>query len=446
VTNREKGRDTVDLVLTGATVLPMGGAEPIPTGAVAIAGDSIIAVGPADAVRDEVDTSGAEVIDLPGAVVLPGCVNVHTHLGLTWARGLVIGDRHPVYDVFWPLERALDPEIVKDLSGAAVADSLLSGTTTVADHYFFTDSGVEACIELGLRSAAGLTVMTLDGPRLHDESSSVAEAERFVDAWLDRHPLVHPSVAPHAPDTCDDDTLRTLTELARDRGVPLHFHLAQTDQELRIIAERSGLSPIAHVDELGMLDGGPTLAAQCSRSSDADLARLADRPDTTAVYCPTVHAIDGVSLRAAELLAHGGNVGIGTDCAPNDSYSVLAEARNAVIAQGVLTGRGDAIAPVTALELATTRNAHALGLGDRLGRLAPGCLADIVVLEPRSATAGFEEPQSAVVMGANARTVDRVYVNGALVVADGQLVSADEADVAERANRAARTLRERAGI
>ena len=437
---------SADVVLTGAIVLPMGGAEPIHDGAVAISGDSIAAVGPSAEVADQVDTTGAETVELPGAVVMPGCLNPHTHLGLTWARGLVIGDRHPIYDVFWPLERALDPDIVKDLSGAAVADSLLSGTTTVADHYFFTDAGVEACIELGLRSAAGLTVMTLDGPRMHDDSASVNEAERFVDAWLGRHPLVHPAVAPHAPDTCDDDTLRTLTELARDRGVPLHFHLAQTDHELRVIAERAGRSPIAHVDELGMLSGGPTLAAHCSRSSDADLARLADRPDTTAIYCPTVHAIDGVSLRAAELLAHGGNVGIGTDTAPNDSYSVLAEARNAVVAQGVLTGRGDAIAPVTALELATTRNAHAMGLGDRLGRLAPGCLADIVVLEPRSAIAGFEEPQSAVVMGVNARAVDRVYVNGELVVTDGHLVHGDEAEVAERASAAARTLRERAGL
>jgi len=437
---------SADIVLTGAIVLPMGGAEPIVNGAVAISGNSITAVGEAAVIAAHADDSETEIIDLSGALVMPGCVNAHTHLGLTWARGLAIGDRHPVYDVFWPLERALDPDIVRDLSRAAVADSLLSGTTTVADHYFFPDAGVEACIELGLRSAAGLTVMTLDGPRLHDDSASVAEAERFVDTWLDRHPLVHPTVAPHAPDTCDDDTLRTLTELARDRGVPLHFHLAQTDQELRAIAERSGRSPIAHVDDLGMLSGGPTVAAHCSRSSDDDLSRLADRPDTTAVYCPTVHAIDGVSLRAAELLAHGGNLAIGTDCAPNDNYSVLAEARCAVLAQGVLTGRGDAIAPTTALELATTRNADALGLGDRLGRLAPGYLADIVVLRPRSATAGFDEPQSAVVMGSDARSVERVYVNGELVVIDGHLVAADEAEVAERTQTAARTLRERAGL
>lgn len=439
-------RGTADVVLTGAMVLPMGGAEPIPDGAIALSGDSIVAVGEAAAIPAQVDTANAEIVEIPDGLVMPGCVNPHTHLGLTWARGLVIGDRHPIHDVFWPLERALDPDIVKDLSGAAVADSLLSGTTTVADHYFFTDAGVEACIELGLRSTAGLTVMTLDGPRLHDASTSVAEAERFVDAWIDRHPLVHPMVAPHAPDTCTDDDLRTLTELARDRGVPLHFHLAQTDLELRVIAGRSGLSPIAHVDQLGMLEGGPTLAAHCSRSSDDDLARLAGRSDTTAIYCPTVHAIDGVSLRAAELLAHGGNVGIGTDCAPNDSYSVLAEARTAVVAQAVLTGRGDAIAPATALELVTTRNAHAVGLGDRLGRLAPGYLADVVVFEHSSATAGFEEPQTAVVMGANARSVDRVYVNGALVVLDGHLVAADEAAVAERARTAARVLRERAGL
>lgn len=437
---------SADIVLTGAMVLPMGGAEPIADGAVAITDDSIAAVGEAAAVADQLDCSKAEVIDLPGAIVMPGCINAHTHLGLTWARGLAIGDRHPVYDVFWPLERALDPDIVKDLSGAAVADSLLSGTTTVADHYFFADAGVEACIELGLRSSAGLTVMTLDGPRLHDGSATVAEAERFVDTWLGRHPLVHPTVAPHAPDTCHDDDLITLTELAHDRGVPLHFHLSQTDHELRVIAERSGRSPIAHVDELGMLSGGTTLAAHCSRSGDDDLSRLAKRPDTTAVYCPTVHAIDGVSLRAAELLAHGGNVAIGTDCAPNDSYSVLSEARNAVVAQGVLTGRGDAIAPATALELATTRNAHALGLGDRLGRLAPGYLADIVVLDPRTATAGFEEPQSAAVMGSHGRSVDRVYVGGKLVVVDGHLVATDEAEVAERTQTAARTLRERAGL
>lgn len=432
------------LIITGATVLPMGGAEPLSDAGVAIRGERIVAVGPTTDIVTE--HPGARRVAADGGVLTPGFVNTHCHLGLSWSRGLAVGDRHPVYDVFWPMEGALTPDLVRDLAMVAAADSLLSGTTTVADHYFHADASVEATTTLGLRSAAGATVLTLEGPLLGDPVVAPAEAERFVDTWLG-HRLVHPSVTPHAVDTVDSHSLRDLAALARDRGVALHLHLAQSEHEVARIAERNGCSPVAHADELGLLGGGPTLAAHCMRTDGTDLAILADRPHTTAVYCPTVHGLDGVTLRAGDLLDLGGRVSIGTDAPPNDRYSVLAEARTAVVAQGTLTARGDALGPATALELATTAGAAGLGLDAELGRLAPGLLADLVLFDPLTATmAPLDDPIASILMGADTRAVRQVWVGGIGVVDEGRLVFGDEHVIAERATTAAGRLRERAGL
>lgn len=392
---------------------------------VAVAGGRLVGVGPIGELRrthPHVPVHGG-----PEFLLSPGAVNTHTHLGLVWARGLAHDDRHPVYELFWPVEGNLTPELVGVLARVAVAESLLSGVTTIADHYFFADATASACRELGARGALGQTVMTEYGPWA--SPTAVSDSLDFVRRHLEDD-TIHPVVAPHAPDTVGEEALVELFGAARQLGVPVHLHLAQSQREIDTMADRCGKGPVRYLDDLGLLDQ-KVVAAHCMFATAPEFDIIAERSGVSPVYCPTVHALLSPVLPAAELLGRGINVALGSDATPNDRYDVWTEARTAVTNQAVLTGDPGALPPLEALAMATTGGATALGLDGEIGRLAPGMRADLVLWRTDSARMSpLGDPEALLVTAAGAREVHSVWVEGRRVVGDGVLLGAEEAEVA----------------
>ncbi len=415
----------VDFIVEAGVVVTGSGSPPATGSGVAVRGGRLVDLGPIGDLRRR--HPDAPVHGGPEFLLSPGAVNTHTHLGLVWARGLAHDDRHPVYELFWPVEGNLTPELVGTLARVAVTESLLSGVTTVADHYFFADATAAACLELGARGALGQTVMTEYGPWA--SWGAVAESVDFVRRHLDDE-TIHPVVAPHAPDTVSEEALVELFGAARDLGVPVHLHLAQSQREIDTMAERSAKGPVRYLDDLGLLDQ-TVVAAHCMFATGPEFDIIAERPGVSPVYCPTVHALLSPVLPAAELLDRGVNVALGSDATPNDRYDVWTEARTAVTGQAVLTGRPGALPPLEALMMATTRGATALGLGAEIGRLDLGMRADLVLWRTDTARmTPLGDPEALLVTAAGSREVHSVWVEGRPVVRDGTLLGAEESEVA----------------
>jgi 5-methylthioadenosine/S-adenosylhomocysteine deaminase len=430
-----EGDAVIDLLIRQATVVPVAG--PVrPACDIAIDGGAIVALGPG------LPFAARRVIDGHERIVIPGLINAHTHLALTVCRGISHGDLSALYDVMWAVEQHITGEDVADLALLGALECLRGGTTCVNDHYFFAEQVAQSLTTLGIRALVGHTVMASGGPWVGD--AELAEALAFVARWHGRDPLVTPTLAPHAADTTTGPWLQALYAAAERYDALFHIHVAQTDREVATITARGGRSPVAYLAGLGVL-GPRTLAVHCTRVDDADLALLL-ASGCAPVYCPTVHGLRGRVLRAAELRERGARVALGTDCAAgNDDYDMLEELRQAIAGQRIIRRSASLIQPAEALAWATRDNALALGLADRVGVIAPGMRADLVVV--RSDTPRMTpclDPVNTLVMCAGEREVEHVIVDGRVLIDAGVATSVDERSVVRRGRAAAERVIERA--
>ncbi len=391
----------------------------------------------ADIVTEQDDWSAGRVVDAREQLVTPGLVNGHTHLGLCATRGLTHRGGEPIYDIFWPIERHIRPDDVAAFALVAACESLLAGVTSVFDHYVHAVRAEAAVASVGLRGWIGETVMTTAGPFV---DGSLARAESHVGLPRAASSLTAAVVAPHALDTIDVPDLRRLGELADAAGVPLHLHLAQSERERQVVASRDSCTSVELADTLGYLDR-PALLAHCSYLDDGDLERLASGSTAVAVYCPTVHSMDGQVQPAAALLAAGGRIAIGTDAPPNDNFSMLDEARTAVVGQHQA---GDSFSPRQALAAATSALAGAAG-EPLLGSLRVGAPADLVAWgADRPEMRMADDLLNALVM--SPQSAHTVIVGGALRVLDGELVDIDFEQIVDKALEHRDALFSRCGL
>src|SRR6266542_1144169 len=201
-------------------------------GAVAVKGDSIVAVGIEDEIKIEYSTN--ETIDCEGKILMPGLINAHTHAPMTLLRGLADDLRLDVWlmGYMMPVEREfVSPEFVRLGTLIACAEQIRSGVTTFNDMYYFEEDVAKAAADVGMRAVCGQTVMKFPAPDAASYEDSLAMARDFIQRWKD-HPLIVPAVAPHAPYTCTDEILRATAELAKEFDVPPHTHLAETAFEV----------------------------------------------------------------------------------------------------------------------------------------------------------------------------------------------------------------------
>ncbi|MCX7707396.1 MAG: amidohydrolase family protein [Anaerolineae bacterium] len=428
------------LLLTNAIVLTMDEAltqyEP---GAVAVQGDRIIAVGPEADLRDRFPA--AETFDCGGKVLMPGLVNAHGHAAMTLLRGLADDLRLDVWllGYMMPVEREfVSPEFVYLGTQLACAEMIRSGITCFADMYYFEDSAARATADAGLRGVMGQTVLKFPAPDAASFEESLEAARAFVQAWRG-HPLIVPSVAPHAPYTCTPEILRACAALAAEFDVPLQIHLSETALEVTNCKAENGLPVIPYVETHGIF-GAKVVAAHCVHIDEGEINTLRSHKAGVA-HCPSsnLKLASGVAPVAAMLKA-GLKVGIGTDgVASNNDLDMFEELRLASFIAKNANNDPTVLPAAQAVAMATRLGARALHMEDLVGSLEPGKRADLILVDlsrVHNSPRFRREPDGVyaqLVYAAHASDVTDVMVNGRWVMRGGQLTTLDEQALLEQA-------------
>lgn len=439
--------EPVDLLFVNAVVLTMDASlsqyEP---GAVAVKGDSIVAVGLEADLRNQY--AAAETMDCQGKVLMPGLVNAHTHVPMTLLRGLADDLRLDVWllGYMMPVEREfVSPDFVRLGTQIACVELIRSGVTSFADMYYFEEDVAKATAEAGLRAVCSQTVLKFPSPDARFFEESLAMARDYIQRWKG-HSLIVPSVAPHAPYTCTPEILRASAELAAEFEVPLHTHLAETATEAESSRQEYGMPVIPYVKKMNLFDA-KVLAAHCVHIDDGEINTLLHNHAGVAHNPSSNLKLASGFAPVSKMLEAGLNVGIGTDGpASNNDLDMFEEIRLAAFIAKAVTNDPTALPAQTALSMATRVGAQAMHIGHLTGSLEPGKRADIILvdLDPLHNSPRFRRDNHGVyaqiVYAAKSSDVTDVMVNGRWVMRARKLLTLDETTLLDHARDYARRI------
>ena len=384
------------------------------------------------------------VLDASEHVVLPGLINTHHHFYQTLTRACPPALDQPLFpwlEALYPIWARLSPEYFRIGVRVAMAELLLSGTTTTSDHHYVFPGGLEDAIDIEVEEAAslGLRVLLTRGsmslsrdegglpPRevVQREDVILADCERLIGRHHQTGPgaMVQIALAPCSPFSVTDSLMRDSAELALRHNVRLHTHLAETEDEEAWCRERFGCRPLDYLEDVGWLNDRVWLAHGIW-FDESEIQRLG-RAKTAISHCPTSNMILASGCcQVPALEAAGAPVGIGVDgSASNDSSNLIEELRHAFLLQRLHHG-AERISHHDALRWATKGSAGCIGRTD-IGGIAPGMQADVAMFkldELRFSGAG--DPLAALILcGAN--HADRVMVQGRWRVEDGCIPGLD---------------------
>jgi 5-methylthioadenosine/S-adenosylhomocysteine deaminase len=443
-----------NILIQDGFVLTMDGAGTIHTpGWVWVEGERVAAVGdgapPADlAARAE------RVIDAHHLAVLPGLVNGHTHLSQTFVRGLA--DDKPLLtwlkQIMWPIQAQVTPDDMRLASLLGLVENLRCGATAVVQHHKITyspahvDAAAEAAEAVGLRMLLARGWVDL-GSSCESVDEIVREMTRLHERW---HGAAQGRISigfgPLAPWRCSDETMRRALNLARDWGVHTHLHVAEAQDEIDMLYQRTGLR---HVEWLHALDAlGPDVHLVHSVWLDEHELDLVAASGSIVVHCPVSNMYLASGIPAVcKMLARGIPVALGTDGpGSQNSQDMLESLKIAALLAKVSTCDANAVLPLDLLRMATVDGARLLGRDD-IGRIVPGALADLTLVDLNNARSmPVHRPESALVYSASGADVHTVLVEGNILLDAGQVTVLDEAALLEECRRAAKDLLRRANV
>ena len=438
------------LIKNADVVVTMNGARAERVGCdVLIRGGVIAAVGPA------LQTTG-KVIEARGCVVTPGLVNTHHHLFQTLTRAVPGGQNALLFGwlkTLYPIWARFGPEEMFVSAQVGLAELALSGCTMTSDHLYLYPNGarlddtIAAAGEVGLRfhptrgamsigeSAGGLPPDSL----VERENAILEDCIRVVDAFHDPREgaMVLVGLAPCSPFSVSRDLMREAALLARDKGVMLHTHLAENDEDIAYSLAQFGCRPGEYAEGLGWV-GDDVWHAHCVKLDCSEIDLFA-ATGTGISHCPCSNCRLGSGIAPVRMMRDRGvKVGLGVDgSASNDAGNLVSEARQAMLLQRVANG-ADAMSAREALEIATLGGAQVLGRGD-CGSIEVGKRADIAVWDVSGVEAAGSWDRVALLLAGPMRVRDLI-VEGRQVVRSGQMMTIDLPLVVERQNRLARAL------
>ena len=379
--------------------------------------------------KQEILDQAGQLIDYQGAWIMPGLVNCHTHSAMTGLRE--IRDDSNLHewleDYIWPAEAQFTPEMTTKAVKEALTEMLQSGTTTFNDMY--NPNGVE--IEKIYAAVKSSKIRCYFSPTLFSSENettdeTIARTRAVIEAIKGyQDPKFKVMVAPHSPYSCSRELLEASLDLAKEKNIPLHIHVAETQEESGIILKRYGKRPLAFLDELGYLDH-QAVFAHGVELNEKEIERLADSQVAIAHNPISNLKLASGIAPVVQLKKAGVPVGIATDSvASNNNLDMFEEGRTAALLQKMKNGDASQFPIATALKALTIEGAKVFGMEDEIGSLEVGKQADFLVIQPQGKI--HLQPQenmlSHLVYAVKSSDVNDVYIAGEQVVKDGQVLT-----------------------
>jgi cytosine/adenosine deaminase-related metal-dependent hydrolase len=401
---------------------------------------------------------GAEIVQADGCLVTPGLVNTHHHLYQSLTRAVPGGQDALLFGwlrTLYPIWQRFTPDHMHVSAQVGLAELALSGCSLSSDHLYLYPNGarledtIHAASEIGLRFHPTRGAMSIGESKgglppdalVEDEDAILADCIRVIDAFHDpaEGSMCRVGIAPCSPFSVSTDLMREAALLARDKGVMLHTHLAENDEDIAYSLETFGCRPGEYAESLGWV-GPDVWHAHCVKLDPSEIALFA-RTGTGVAHCPCSNCRLGSGIAPLRAMRDAGvPVGLGVDgSASNDAGNLVAEARQAMLLQRVALG-ADAMSAREALEIATRGGADILGRPD-CGRLAVGKRADIAVWDMSGIEAAGSWDHAALLL-AGPTTVRDLFVEGRRVVSNGKVITLDMPTLLVRQQRLALELRD----
>jgi cytosine/adenosine deaminase-related metal-dependent hydrolase len=422
-------------------------------------GDILVRDGVITAVGQGLYDDDAQIVDAQGCLVTPGLVNTHHHLYQTLTRAVPGAQDALLFGwlkTLYPIWAGFGPEHMRISALVGLAELALSGCSTTSDHLYLYPNGarlddtIEAAQAIGMRlhatrgsmsigeSAGGLPPDSL----VEREEDILNDCIRVIDTFHDPNhgAMIRVGVAPCSPFSVSRELMRDSAILARDKGVMMHTHLAENDEDIAYSLEKFGMRPGQYAEELGWT-GPDVWHAHCVKL-DVDEVALFARTGTGVAHCPCSNCRLGSGIAPVRGMRDAGvHVGLGVDgSASNDTGNLVVEARTAMLLQRVSLG-ADKMSPREMLEIATRGGAEVLGRDD-IGRLEVGKRADIALWDMSDIEAAGSWDPAALLLAGPTRVRD-LFIEGRHVVADSRVTTIDMGMTIETQTRLAKALIEK---
>jgi 5-methylthioadenosine/S-adenosylhomocysteine deaminase len=431
------GKERVDILISGGTVVTMNGAnhEIITDGAIAIKGDKIVAIGERrDLITQVIPT---RTIIATGKVVIPGLINTHTHVPMSLFRGIAddLDLQEWLTKYIFPAEaKNVNEQFVRAGTRLGLAEMIRGGTTTYCDMYYFEDAVADETKRAGVRGVLGETVIQFPVADNKTPQDALAYSDRFLAKWKN-DPLIIAAIAPHAPYTVPTDILKQVRALSDKWNAPVVIHVDETKKEHEDIKKQYGDTPVTYLNKIGFLSNR-TIAAHLVWITPAEIDIL-KRVGVGAAHNPqsNMKLASGVAPVPA-MLAKDVAVGLGTDgAASNNDLDMWEEMDTAAKLHKEFSGDPKVVTAEQAFEMATIRGARALHLDEITGSLEVGKRADIDIVDMDSLhQTPYFSVYSALVYTTKASDVRTVIINGRVVMLDRRLLTLNEDVIKKDAN------------
>src|ERR1700680_70668 len=442
-------KQRVDLIVAGGTVVTVDAERRvIEDGAVAVTGDSIVAV----ATRPEILARDmpATQIDARGKMMLPGFVNGHTHVPMTLFRGLKDDVTLDVWlkDYIFPAEaRNVTEDFVRWGTRLAAAEMIRGGTTTFADMYYFEDAIAEETKAAGMRGILGESWLDFPVPDNKNEAEAAAYTEKFLKRWQG-DPLILAAVAPHSIYLCSQKTLHDVQALAQKYHAPILIHVAEIKKELDDSLAQNHATPVQYMNRIGLL-GQDVIAAHCVWVDATDRQPLAGK-GVGCVHNPSSNMMLASGIApVVEERAAGVAVGLGTD-GPSGSHNALnlmEEIDLAAKLQKINKMDPRALGAKAVVEMATIEGAKAVHLEKEIGSLEPGKKADLILIDLNEPNAvPMYDVYSQLAYALKGSDVETVIIGGRVVMRDRKVLTVNETEVMARAREYRKTIAASLGL
>ncbi|GAA0224486.1 amidohydrolase [Marinomonas primoryensis] len=436
------GKDFVDLLIKDATLLTMDKNKTVfHHGVIAIKGNKIVALGNGALAAQ---FNAKKVLDVDGDIVMPGLINTHTHVSMTLLRSLADDVPDRLHRYIFPLESQLvSRDMVRIGANLGNVEMIHGGVTTYADMYYFEDEVAKTVDEIGMRAVLGETVIKFPVADAKNAEEGINYALKFIEEYKD-HPRITPAFAPHAPYTNTTEVLQRISDLSKEKNVPVLIHLAESHTEQEKIAKRAdGKSPVQYMHDIGALNNH-LVGAHMILVDDHDIELVKESGMGVAHnMSANIKSAKGVSP-ALKMYDKGVRIGLGTDGPMSgNNLSTIAEFGQVAKVHKLVNQDRAAMPPIKVIDMATMGAARALHMEDRIGSLEVGKLADIIVIDTKAPhMVPMYNPYSALVYSAYPTDVRHSIVDGKVLMEDKKILTVDEAAILKEAVEYTQTVRD----